>query len=106
MQFRLRDVPPGEAGPGGSASKFTLVALLRPVEDSLAEGAPAPEERLIVDSSGAVRSGTQGALSLLGVSATELDAVTVFVADIIPGWTSAAQAAGTEQGAVVFVRVR
>lgn len=110
----MRDLPPGEgsdAGPANTGKGFTLLALIKQVDDgpALAEdGAPpvAPEERVIVDSSGVVLEGTAGALEMLRVTAAELTSTAVLLSDIIPSWSYVAATAATDLGAVVELQVR
>ena len=74
LQLRIRDMP----YPGSSGKGFTLLALIRAIDDeppplgdegadaaAAAAAAAPPEERLLVDAAGVIRSGTRGALALL-----------------------------------------
>lgn len=82
LQFRLRDLPPGESLGGGGASKsFTLLAMIKLIDargDASLDGGGEPEtadtqrgglseERLLIDERGGISSGTPGALALLQV---------------------------------------
>lgn len=90
------------------------MALIKAVDDGPPpttggdEDAPvaAPEERILVDGTGAIRSATSGALSKLRASASELLTTTVLVSDIMPGWGATAHVAATDLGAIVALLVR
>lgn len=87
------------------------MALLRPLHDmaalELEPGAAraSPEEFIIVDSAGAVRAGTAGALVLLAVAPDELIVNTVLLSDVLLGWSAAVNAANSADGAVVNLQV-
>lgn len=108
LQLQIRDVPPGEAG----STSYSIMALIRPLNDFAAlEVEPGaarafPEEFFLVDSAGAVRAGTLGALVLLSIAPDELLANTVLLSDVFLGWSVAVTDANSAGGVVVNLQVQ
>lgn len=82
--MRVRDVPPDEPVPQtwrtGSLGGFIIAAFIKPVEVFTGTRF-GNEERLLVDSSGIITSGTLGALEVLGVTAQGLSSFAVTLED-------------------------